>query len=533
MVKIVCRGQTSRAQIIFIACMALCLSVGCASYNKQAKYISQSWESGNFQSAAERVSAEAQKRKNTGDAVVWRLEQGAILRAAGQLEASNSAFDMAEEMIDKFEQKAKVKVAHETFATVTNQTTLPYEGFAYDKIMMNTYKALNYLELEDYEKARVELNRAYERQKDAVYLNAMRIEKAQEEGKRKNLNIDLEKVNSDSRFRSQMEGNYTDTKQFQAYTDYVNPLTVYLDALFFMTQATGSSDLERSRKSFERVIGMVGENTFISQDLKTLQQVIEGKPIPPITYIIFETGLAPEREQIRIDIPLFLIVPGVPYVGAAFPKLNYRSNYLSTLNVSHDGMIEPTTLLANMDAVITREFKNELPLIITKTLIASAIKAGATYGTYAGMTQGGRRNTEAGIAVLIAGAIYQAVMNQADLRTWTTLPNEFQFCRFTTPSDRKVELMSPYSGQKTSVTINEGIVNIVWVKSVNNGSPLLVRQFTLLKDRAKDMISPGSTTPLITDHGETYQSEQLKQISQIEASPPQIPQTESSQPMRN
>lgn len=136
-------------------------------------------------------------------------------------------------------------------------------------------------------------------------------------------------------------------------------------------------------------------------------------------------------------------------------------------------------MLSNMDAVVAREFKNELPTIITKTLIASAIKAGATYGTYAGATNGGRKNAGAGLAVLIAGALYQVAMNQADLRTWTTLPKEFQFCRIPTPADRKIELDSRYSGRKTPLVIDEGVVNVVWVKSVNRNSPFSVVQFKL------------------------------------------------------
>ena len=108
---------------------------------------------------------------------------------------------------------------------------------------------------------------------------------------------------------------------------------------------------------------------------KLCNRLLTGKQIPATTYVFFETGQSPEREQIRIDLPLFIITPGVPYVGAAFPKLKYRSDYISALNVSYDGKTEAAFLLSNMDAVVAREFKNELPIIITKTLIASAIKA--------------------------------------------------------------------------------------------------------------------------------------------------------------
>ncbi len=469
---------------VFLMCTIGCFCAGCANYNAQTQRIKNYYEQGDMQAAATCVATEADSHGEGKDAIVWRLEQGAVLRAAGRLVESNHAFDQAEEKINKHEASARVSVSREALVTVTNLKNLPYEGFAYDKIMMNTYKALNYLELGDFEKARVELNRAYERQKDAIYINSKRIEKALDEGKKQNFNVDVDAVNNNSRFQNQFDRYYADLDQLKAYSDYVNPASVYLDGLFFMAQAMGSSDLERARNSFERVRVMAGENKFFQQDLETLQQLINGQPIPATTYVFFETGQAPEREEIRIDLPLFLIIPGVPYVGAAFPELRYRGNYLSSLNVLHNGTKETTELLASMDAVVGREFKNELPIIITRTIIASAIKAAATYGAYSGVTNGGRDNAGAGFAVLIAGAIFQATMNQADLRTWTTLPKEFQLCRFPTPANRKIELGSPYSGTKVPVTVDDGIINVVWVKSVNSNSPLLVKQFKL-KDGIK------------------------------------------------
>lgn len=199
------RKRTIWLHAVFSICVIGCLSAGCASYNMQTQQISQSYELGNMQAAASQISAEADKRGEGKDAIVWRLEQGAVLRAAGRLEDSNKAFDKAEELVNKYEEAAKMSVSREAIAAVTNLTTLPYEGFAYDKIMMNTYKALNYLELGDYEKARVELNRAYERQRDAVYINSKRIEKAQEEVEKQNPHVNMYAVNSDRRFKNQFD----------------------------------------------------------------------------------------------------------------------------------------------------------------------------------------------------------------------------------------------------------------------------------------------------------------------------------------
>lgn len=45
--------------------------------------------------------------------------------------------------------------------------------------MLNTYKALNYLQLGEPTKARVEFNRVLQRQEEAVELNKARVEKAE------------------------------------------------------------------------------------------------------------------------------------------------------------------------------------------------------------------------------------------------------------------------------------------------------------------------------------------------------------------
>jgi hypothetical protein len=73
----------------------------------------------------------------------------------------------------------------------------------------------------------------------------------------------------------------------------------------------------------------------------------------------------------------------------------------------------------------------------------------------------------------------QASVNIADTRTWNTLPKEFQFCRIPTPPDRKIKLSGPNGESKVEVTIGDGTVNLIYVKSISANSPLLVTQVNL------------------------------------------------------
>ena len=139
---------------------AVCLlTAGCQTYQQQNRAIYQNWQQGNLTNAVIGATKMAESKTNSLDAIIWRLEQATVLRANGQYEDSNKAFDRAQEKIDDYAQRAKVSVSSEAAALMSNQANLPYEGRSYDGIMLNTYKVLNYLQLGEPERARPEIIR--------------------------------------------------------------------------------------------------------------------------------------------------------------------------------------------------------------------------------------------------------------------------------------------------------------------------------------------------------------------------------------
>ncbi len=458
---------------LVLAGLAGLLATGCKTYEQQNKVI-RHWQQGNLTEAVAEANKQATSNAKNKDAIVWRLEQGAVLRAAGLYADSNLAFDQAEAKIDKYAQKAKVRVGQEAGALLSNQANLDYEGRSYDGIMLNTYKALNYLATGQTEKARPEIIHAYQRQQDAVEANKKRIEEAREAVEASKDRTTIDKARNDDKLQSQLAGATAGLDQVKSYADYVNPFTVYLDGLYFLANAADASDLERAHKSLERVTAFAPENPFVKQDLAMADEAIQGRALPALTYVIFETGCAPSRGQIRVDIPI--IVSKVSYVGAAFPTLKLQDNYTSSLTVTAGGNSATTALIASMDGIVATDFKNEQPVMISKTIAATVIKAVAAYAANEAARQSG--GDLGGLLMQIGTAVYQIAVNIADERTWTTLPKEFQVARIPTPADRKIDLTTP-NGMKTSVTVSDGTVNVVYVKSINTGTPLLVSQFKL------------------------------------------------------
>lgn len=561
-----------RIQMLFFAALVGLAATGCRTYKDQ-NHVIQHWRQYNLTNAVVEATKIADKKAGGKDAIIWRLEQGAVLRGNGQYQESNVAFDKAQARIDQYAQEAKVKVGSEAAALLSNQANLPYVGRAYDGIMLNTYKALNYLQLGEPDKARVELIRAYQRQQDAVEDNKKRIENTQQEAAKSKDKKTMDKAEQDPKVKAKMQGAYADLDKLKAYADYVNPFTVYLDGLFFMANAADASDLERAHKSLERVVGFNPDNNYVKQDLKALDGVMQGKPLTPTTYVIFETGCAPVRDQFRIDLPTF--IPKSPYVGAAFPTLKNQGDYIHRLKVTANSPIVTasdavttssstitttgdtnttvtstttatddtnatvtstttttgdttatvtstttttsdtnttvtsiaattgdtnatgtsttttassttttttgntsvtTSPIASMDSVIGLDFKNELPVVITKTIASTITKAVAAYSANQAASQA---DSYVQAIVFVSTIIYQASVNIADLRTWTTLPKEFQACSFPTPPDRKIVLESSSTAQKIPVTIGDGTINIIYVKSITATGPLLVTQMKL------------------------------------------------------
>jgi hypothetical protein len=198
--------------------------------------------------------------------------------------------------------------------------------------------------------------------------------------------------------------------------------------------------------------------------------------------VIFETGMSPAREEIRIDIPVFLYNIAihdtrVDYVGIAFPRLQKIDNNIEYITCSTSGGGQyPTQVLADIDKIVAREFKNEFPLIITRTVISAIVKAAAQYAV-AKATEHEDQWVQFGAR--FATAAWAAATNEADLRTWRTLPKQVQLASFPTPQDSVVRLSLPNGTQLSNVTVEPGKSALIWIRCPSYAAPAVIRQVNL------------------------------------------------------
>jgi len=345
------------------------------------------------------------------------------------------------------ESEAIIKFHHEeTLACSTadyvgqlllNDAALDYHATITDSIMVNTYKALNNMALNRFSDARVELNRAIDRQRRAKETYAELIGKQKEaiadkrkEAKEKGTQKEgFAKTLNNPAINDMINKNYSTLGQFEAYPDFVNPFTTYLAGLFFALEG----DYTKSSSLLKEVHGMMPKNEVVESDFNMVENALSGKKIENNhVWVIYENGLGPIKSQYKINIPLFAVSDEVLYTGIALPKLNLRNKATPDMSVLSNGeVLAKTSVVGDMDRVIMTEFDYSYKDIVIRAVFSAVLK---TYAQYEAKNQNGYLG--------LATAIFQSATTRADTRVWNTIPKDFQIAKIEMPKDRKLVLQA-------------------------------------------------------------------------------------------
>ena len=401
------------------------------------------------------------------------LEAGAAYRAGGRRQESCKLFNDAEDYLKFYDQQLLAETSAQTLAALlVNDKALPYRGETYDGIMVNVYKALNYLEDAKWDQARVELNRVNERQRRAVERYSTAIKKQQDavaKKKSESKNVPIEQTLENPALKSLIDAKYQDfsakTATWSAYPDFVNPFATYVQGLSFLFMAEDAADYGKARDALRRVYGMTGNSRLVQGDLAMVESILDHKTIrknaPPTVWMIFENGLGPVKEEVRIDIPLMF--EKVSYVGIALPVLRFRDSAYSALQLrSGSNDIGMTEELFSMDGVVAKEFQMELPQVVTRAVLSAVLKTAVQY----------EATKEGGSLGNLLSTAYTFLSTGADTRGWSSLPKNIQIARFPRPNDGHVDILtSGAPGPLARVELPKSRYSIVYVKIPTPGAP--------------------------------------------------------------
>ncbi|MCS7032504.1 MAG: hypothetical protein NZ561_00750, partial [Phycisphaerae bacterium] len=300
--------------------------------------------------------------------------------------------------------------------------------------------------------------------------------------------FDYAQAERDPRFRESRRGLLEEFPEIERETPledlehkqlYANPYAEYLQGLFFLYSGF-PGDREVGRTAIRNAAGM-RRNTYLLSDVAFAETAAARGSTPPRVFVIFESGMAPKKVEYRLDVPVVLYNLAihdtkVDYFGIAIPALRKVGFDHPCLLVTADGKTMETEILADMDAIIAREYKNELPLIITRAVIRSVSKMVVQYATAKALED---EDPYVQLLGRAAVAIYSAATNQADTRTWRTLPKNVQLASFPPPSDGQVLLEFPDGRMITSVSVDPNRATLIWVRCPSISAPAIVKQLYL------------------------------------------------------
>lgn len=409
------RSRTLRT----LAALALALCAGCASSYRQLDGALGFYAQGDLEGAADWIQSPDfdDDREDSKHGVLWLLETGKILHDVGRFEESEAAFVQADARIRMQDQRASMSITEEVTGLLTTQQARTFRARHWQKILLESYRALNQLALGDMDEALVMARRSYARQADAVFENGKEIEKrAEADGK-----VDEGALMS----QGDVQGLLAPVQSHitPAYADYANPFTSYLAAI--LQWADG--DETRAIVDLQKAQGMVPGNAFVQALVTELEGGLPLASPQGRVYVIFENGLAPDRVETGIAI----VTPN-GYSSIKLPMLVYNQTPVEALELSGDAgeLNLRTAPLADVDAMVSVDFADELPGIVVRTVLSIVTKE---------VTTKQLRDENRDIGFLV-GTFWKALTEGADLRTWRTVGSRFEIAHFDRPADGRVHL---------------------------------------------------------------------------------------------
>ena len=396
------------------------------------------------------ASLEATKlAESDRDRFLYHAQRGHLLHLAGDFEASNEAFERAVAAGEELEPTSVTA----TIADYTlNEAVKAYPGEDYERAYLHYYMALNYLALDDQEAALVEcrrLDRVF-RELDARY--------------------DDERRFRDDGFIRYLSGLiYESTGRINdAFVDYKAAVRAYRSAPGFSSLPDGLvSSLRATGATLgldAQVSELLGENDDAaadSADVAPSGQNGRRAPTPAAhgsrpdseIVVIIDAGWAPFKQERSVEVPIYrpLVPEGLrgedwlaALVKVAYPE--YVSVPLSTdaftasaTPVDPDGgaRVARAEKVKDIDRLARETLERRLGALKLRSTMRATAKQIALMKQKADHAEGAE-NRSIGERILRGilertATVLTAETEQADTRSWVTLPREVHLARIGVP----------------------------------------------------------------------------------------------------
>ncbi len=439
---------------VYLVLLSLSGCAGLYSYARSTDQARLSISQGRFPDALAAFPDHAASGK---DEVLIRLERATLLQAMGKYEDSAREFESAAARIRQYEDRAVVsasKTMTEVGSLFWNEQVLPYEGEDFEKILLHTLDAVNYLMTGDLEGARVEIRNAYQRQNELYEKHAGELEKAQKESSGIGWEESFQKAdrNRYDALRQKAEG---------VMSVYQNAFAYYVSALVY--ELSGRDD--EAYIDLKKGIQAAPWSGYMQKDLIRLSRKMKihedsrswearfGDPGRDYgngvdVFIMIQHGAAPVKEALTLPIP----ISHGGWTFASLPVYRYIPAGMSHAEIVCEGNSHESSPVSDIEATASRNLLDEYPILFAKQVARSYIKARIT----------SRLHNEYGTFGVILGTLATLITEQADLRTWSTLPKAVHAARVFVPEEtRRISIRTIPENHGAVIDIPHGTRHLI------------------------------------------------------------------------
>lgn len=366
--------------------------------------------------------------------ILYYFEKGELVTLDNNYPAGKDSWLKADEFVRQWEDSVKAdasKVIGDIGSYLVNDKTRRYDGQDYEKVMLSTDLTLSHIMQGNYDLARIEMKKTYEREKLIESFREKEYDKLQEDAKSQNVSADIKQMKDYPMAE-------LDTPEVNGLKNgFQNAFSHYLAGYFF--EVTG--ELSLAEPGYRNAIKLAPNSRVVQAGLKDVGRRRPGPKESDVLFVI-ESGFAPSWKSITIPIP----IPrqrGLMITPLSFPLIKSENPGFVPASVSVAGKHLQVDTLTNIDAMARRQLKDQMPGILLRTVIRAVVKSVAQDQAYKG-----------GLALGVLTNVATVVTEQADDRSWRTLPERISVARATLPQGKQtIEFQSGSGSYRKEVDI--------------------------------------------------------------------------------
>lgn len=355
------------------------------------------------------TTKDAYGRKNE---LLYLLDYGMVLHLAGRYGESVDTFEKAKRLYDSL---YTVSISSEASTWFLNDNMAPYRGEDFERVMVNIFQAFNFAMLGNIQEALVEARDVDQK---------LKLINAQYGPDQKNA------YQEDASARLFMGILYENSKDandlYEAMISYYRALDSYIHD--YGRYGVDVPDiLKDNALSMAEYLKDPKINDYKDILGKRRPMSFEEKRSKAQIYFIHYVGLSPIKQQIDIPVP----VPNGIIAKLAFPFYDERSEEISSgefkvIGKDHNIYLDEPQTVEDIGSIAIENLNNRKMRVISKAVLRSGLKVTAEHFIKESLRRSYHNDASRYFSYI--ASLYNIASEQADLRSWQTLPNQIRLC---------------------------------------------------------------------------------------------------------